>query len=257
MSNAMITSPNRASVTVVRRDPAALTREDRDLIERFITRHSNYKRAKLDQVLDASAYVWLCYDGDRIVGSTAVRRLSAQVRGRTVTVIYTAVVAVDHEYRRLGLVARMGMKSYLVERLRAPLTPIYWLALAGSPSGYLQMARNLDACWPQAGVTLSDDGRAVLDQALAAMGITHVEEVEGCIVVPDDFGVLDKRQDPERWDGAPDVELFLRVNPGYRSGSDLACLCPLDLVSLVSTLVRRTLLRTPRTAQAALTAATR
>lgn len=128
------TNPQGSSVSVVRRDPASLTPADRDRIEQFITRHSHYTRKKLDQVLDASAYVWLCQDVEgRLVGTTAVRRLSAQREGRPVTVIYTAVVAADHAYRRLGLVARMGMKSYFVERLHAPLRPIYWLALAGSP----------------------------------------------------------------------------------------------------------------------------
>ncbi|MFT3771821.1 MAG: GNAT family N-acetyltransferase [Minicystis sp.] len=240
-----------SSVAVIRRSPASLTRADRDRIEQFIRHHSDWKREHLDEVLDASTYVWLCQDeAGRIVGTTAVRRLEAQLGGRAVTVIYTAVVAVDHAYRRLGLVPRMGMKSYLVERLRTPLRPIYWLALAGSPAGYAQMARNFVTYWPRPGVAIPDGPRAVLEQSLAALGARNIVEVEGCYVLrDDDFGVLDKDQDPERWNGAdPDAGFFFRVNPEYRSGHDLACLCPLGLVPLAKALVVRALFPTRRTA---------
>lgn len=252
------TNRRRPSVVIVRREPASLTGADRDEIERFITRHSNWRRDRLDQAIDASAYVWLCYDGDRLVGTTAVKRLAARVRGRAVTVIYTAAVAVAHEYRRLGLVPRMGMKSYLVERLRAPLAPIYWLALAGSPAGYLQMARNFVEYWPRSGAAIPADARAVLEQALAALGITHVDEVDGAYVSPDDFGVREREQDPDRWDRSqPDIDFFLRVNPEYRSGNDLACVCPLGIVPMAAALARGTVLRSLRAALPRLDAATK
>ncbi|APR79776.1 Hypothetical protein A7982_05123 [Minicystis rosea] len=241
----------RPSIDVVCHEPAKLTHADRDEIERFVIRHSNWSRQRLDEALDAATYVWLCYDGRRLIGSTAVKRLSARLHGREVTVIYTSVVAVDHAYRRLGLIARMGMKSFFIERMRAPLRPIYWLALAGSPAGYLQMTRNFETFWPRAGVEMPDGARTVLEQSLSALGITDINRVEGSYVLTDDFGVLDKDQDPEHWDrSAADVDFFLRVNPEYRRGFDLACLCPLELTTLGTSFLRRTLLRPTRARRA-------
>lgn len=66
-----------------------------------------------------------------------------------------------------------------------------------------------------------------------------MEEVDGCLRLPDDFGVSDPGQHPSRWDRSePDVDFFLRVNPNYRRGSDLVCLCPLGVVEMAGGIAR-------------------
>ena len=232
--------PSKSKTTITRRLPATLTAGERESVARFVTRFIAYPRAKLDAVLDAADYVWLCHDdAGNLVGTTAVRLLPVRVRGRAARVIYTSMVAVDPAHRGTSIITTLGARSYLIERVRAPLVPLYWLALSASPSGYLQMARHMDTFWPRAAHETPDDARQVIAQSLAFLGITKIEEVEGCIRLPDDFGVSDRQQDPKRWDRSdPDVAFFLRVNPDYQRGSDLACVCRLDALQIAGGVAR-------------------
>ena len=230
----MSDSAQPSAVRVVRCNSADLTVADHDRIAGFISRYSLYDRRTLDATLDAASYVWLCLDFQgRIVGTTAVRRvqLAAGVGGHTrpVTVVYTSVVAVDAAYRRRGLPAKMGLRTFLFERWRAPRTPLYWLAEAVSPAGYLQMARNLTVFWPQPGAKVPAFANAIIDTTLASQHarVAYVGDVR---LVYEDYPVIEREQAPDRWDRAdPAVEFFLRTNPNYWTGSALVCLAPLNI----------------------------
>lgn len=179
----------------------------------------------------------------RLVGTTAVRRieLDAGVGGhrRRPTVVYTSAVAVNPAYRRLGLPARMGLKTYLHERKRAPLTPLYWLAEAVSPSGYLQMARNFAYFWPQPGVAVPNRAQSVIRETLAAAGVTRIDRAGHAQLVHEDHPVIEKEQAPDRWDSAdPDIDYFFRTNPNYWTGTALVCLAPLNLIGVARAVVR-------------------
>jgi GNAT superfamily N-acetyltransferase len=235
---------------LTRHSPASLTAEERAGIERFVTAFIAYPKAKLHAVLDSADYVWLCHDPDgRLVGTTAVRRVQVQVGSEEVRVIYTYMVAIDPAYRRVNLTAKMGVRTFLIERLSAPRRALYWLALAASPAGYLQMARNFPTCWPRPGASFPEAERSVLVQALECLGMDQVESFEGCFRLRDEFGVSDQEQAPHRWAGADaEIDFFLRVNPDYQRGSDLACLCPLGFASVAEGAMRQVLrrIRLPR-----------
>ena len=230
---------NFSAVRVVRCDAADLTVADRDRIQSFITRYMLCDRRTLDATLDAATYIWLCVDiKGRIVGTTAVRRveLAAGVGGhvRSPVVVYTSVVAINPDYRRVGLPARMGLQTYLRERLRAPFRPLYWLAEAASPSGYLQMARNFAVFWPRPDVEMPSGPDSVLTATLVAAGVTRIQRSGGAYRVFEDFGVIEREQAPDRWDRTdPAIDFFLRSNPDYWTGTALICLAPLNFVAVV------------------------
>ena len=242
----MLDPTTSSAVRVVRCNSADLTVADHDRIAGFISHYSLYDRKTLDATLDAATYAWLRLDSKgRIVGTTAVRRvqLAASVggHGRPVTVVYTSVVAVNAAYRRLGLPAKMGLKTYLFERWRAPLTPLYWLAEAVSPAGYLQMARNFSVFWPQPGVSVPTRANAIIDATFSAAGgtagrtagATRIERVGEARLVYEDYPVIEREQAPDRWDRSdPAVGFFLRTNPDYWTGSALICLAPLNIVAV-------------------------
>jgi GNAT superfamily N-acetyltransferase len=228
-------------VRIRRHDPAALRAAERDELYRFVTRFIAYPRDAFDAALASAEYLWLGRDrSGELVASTAVRTLATRVDRRPAKAIYTSMVAVDPAFRRAGLIPTMGWKSYLAERLRSPTTPLYWFATMASPAGYLAMARHFGERWPRRGVETPEAERALLEQLVAWAGFSRTERVNGCLRIVDDFGVSEARQDPDRWDRSdPDVRFFLSVNPDYRSGTLLPCLCRLGLVPVASALVRR------------------
>jgi hypothetical protein len=238
------TSPSSARVRVVRRSTAALTVADRDRIEAFINRYALFDRSTLDNALRSATYIWLCLDPqDRIVGTTSVRRLHLE-RGvgghlRAPTVVYTSVVAVNPDFRRGGLPARMGLKTYLYERFRSPLAPLYWLAEAISPAGYLQMARNFDVYWPRPREPVPAQAQDVMDATLAAAGVTRVERVGSARLVREDYPVIEREQAPDRWDRKDHaVDYFLRTNPDYWTGAALVMLAPLNAYAVAADVTR-------------------
>lgn len=223
---------------VVRLNTTELTTADFDRVESFISRYTLYERAVLEAQLRAATYIWLCLDSKgRIVGTTAVRRLRipAGTGGHTMaaTVVYTSVVAVNPAYRRLGLPARMGLKTYMTERLRAPVSPLYWVAEAVSPAGYLLMARNLRVFWPSPGRATPARTKAVIEATLAAAGVTRIDRVGDAYIVHEDYPVIEREQAPDKWNRADaDVDFFLRTNPDYWAGAAIVCLTPLNLYAV-------------------------
>lgn len=215
---------------------------------RFVRRFIAYPPSKLEEVMNRADYLWLCLDETgELVGTTAVRMLRIVSQGKATTILYTAMVAIAPEHRRAGLVPRMGLASYVVEKARAPWTPIYWLSLSASPSAYLLMARNFVEFWPRRDAPMPREERSILDQALRLLGVSRIEEVDGCVRLPDDFGVSDADQHPSKWDRSDaDVDFFLSVNPEYVRGSDLACLCPLGLSRLLEAMLRQAFNRMSR-----------
>jgi GNAT superfamily N-acetyltransferase len=228
----------KTTARVVRVNSEDLTSADHDRIQNFISKYSFYDRATLDATLNLCSYVWLCMDPQgRIIGTTAVRRieLPTGVGGHAspATVVYTSVVAVNPAYRRLGLPARMGLKTYLLERLRAPFTPLYWLAEAVSPAGYLLMARNFPHFWPRPGQGVPQQAQDVIDATLVAAGVTIFDRRGDAHVVLEDYPVIELEQAPDRWDRSdPDVDFFLRTNPDYWAGAALVCLAPLNFFAV-------------------------
>ena len=226
---------------ISRRAPVTLTAAERERIAAFVMASIPYPRDRFDRTIDKADYLWLAYDeAGTLVGTSAVRTLPAHAEGRAVTLLYTAMVVIAPAYRRHGLIARFGMRTYLRERALAPLRGVYWLSLAASPSGFSQMAHNFAAAWPRRDQPMPPLVRDLFGQAFAILGLDEVEEVEGCFRVRDTFGVADETQAPHLWDRKnPHVDFFLRVNPDYQRGADIACLCPLDIVSLSVAIARQ------------------
>ena len=215
-------TPSIRDISISRREPASLSLTERDALFAFVTAFIPYPRARFDKAIDPADYLWLAHDRTgAIVGTSVVRVLSGRLRGREVKVVYTAMAVVDAACRRLALIPRFGVRTFLRERLRAGFSPMYWLFLAASPAGFLQMAHNASTYWPRPGVPMPDAERELLRQLLAQLGMERIEEVEGCFRLPDDFGVTDPTQDGQYWNRSdPSVDFFLRVNPDYQRGSD-------------------------------------
>jgi GNAT superfamily N-acetyltransferase len=253
----METAPT-TRVRVVRCNTAELTSADHDRIHSFISTYMLFEREALDAALNAAAYIWLCLDGKgRIVGTTAIRRFQLAPGvgglGGAATVVYTSVVAVNPAYRRLGLPAKMGLKTYVYERMRAPIAPLYWVAEAISPAGYLLVVRNLTDFWPQPGQPVPHHAKAIIEATLAAAGIKRISRSGDAHIVYEDYPIIEREQAPDRWDeGDRDVGYFLRTNPDYWAGAAIVCLAPLNILSVsraVFSVATKVLLRRKRRRQ--------
>lgn len=239
LSNAVTTKPNHLlndaspsllSVRITRHKPSSLSAEERAKLEAFVRQFIDYPHEKFESVLGAAEYLWQCRDAaGALVGTTAVRPVPVRVNSREATVLLTTIVAIHPTYRRLRILPLLGARTFLLERLRAPFRALYWMAFTASPSAYLQLTRNCPVGWPRVGQKTPTTMRALMLDVVRYLGVEQYEELEDGVRLSDDFGVSDWRQHPQLWDRSdPDVDYFLRMNPRYQTGSDLAVLCPLD-----------------------------
>jgi hypothetical protein len=154
----------------------------------------------------------------------------AEFRGREITVICTGHVLLRENWRGRNLLQRLGWKTFLAERLRHPLRPIYWFFDTFSYKSYLLLPRNFRDFWPRYDRPLPDAQAALMDQLATRMygpawrpslgiavrsGQKRMRETAAPLILARDSD--------------PNLEFFARTNPGHAEGDMLVCLCPLSL----------------------------
>jgi hypothetical protein len=147
------------------------------------------------------------------------------------------MVSIDPAWRRLGLLQRFGVGSWLAEKRRAPLSPVWWMLLAGSPSGYLAFARHLRGGWPRPDANPTPRTRATAEATLAWLGSPQVSRDGDLIRVVDNFGVVDPAQERSAREGGPLARYFEAANPDWRVGVDLVCAVELTVWGMVGAAV--------------------
>lgn len=185
----------------------------------------------------------LFHMNDALLGMVSLDVFTADFRGRTVTAISTAHVLLRENWRGRNLLQKLGFRTFLRERLRHPLRPIYWFFDTFSYKSYLLLPRNFDTFWPRHDRPTPEAQAALMD-SLAS-------QVYGPAWRPDRGIVARSGQKRMREtaaplilarDSDPNLEFFARSNPGHAEGDMLVCLCPLSLgnwVSLARNLLRR------------------
>ncbi len=217
-----------------------LTPNDLDDIWRLTTRYVEADRPYFERKLRELPEVALfrTVSGD-LVGVSALEVYRVRYEGRTPSVIFTSSVVIDERYRRQNLVLRLGVRTYLREKLRRPWAPIFWFFDTFSYKSYVLLARNLAEFWPRREQPTPTGPASLMDflskQRYGADWIPAAGVVNrsGKKRLRPETAPIDEflRQDP-------DIGFFDRANPGHREGDMLVCLCPLTLGNMASAITR-------------------
>lgn len=209
-----------------RRDRSELTPAEAAAFLDHLRRYVDYPPALAEADLARADHVWWAEAPDgALIATTAIARVPLGTAG---VGLYTYMVSTHPAWRRQALLHRFAVRSWLAERRRS-WAPTWWLFLAGSPSGYLTMARNLRGGWPRQDAAPTPRERAAAEAALAWLAPAQVRREAEVIRVVDGFGVSDPAQDDVAAHGGPHARYFEAVNPDWRAGSDLLCVAELTL----------------------------
>lgn len=219
---------------------AAARAELFEFCDRFSSRHRDRFEAQLAK--DETVFLVRASITGHLVGFGTVTVHPVRHQGRAATVIYTGWTMISPEFRRHGIIQRVGFAEFLRQRLKHPLRPIYWMMTSSTLNSYLVMARNFHDSYPRAGRGLSDQERAYVEQVLQHNGTpwnpdTGVIERGGASFYREgrvDLGAVDTRD--------PDIAFYVQANPGQAKGDSLVCLAPLNLRNFVH-IARRQLAR--------------
>jgi hypothetical protein len=164
-----------------------------------------------------------------LLGMVAIDVIPATFRGRAITAICTAHVLIRENWRGRNLLQRLGWRTFLAERLRHPLRPIYWFFDTFSYKSYLLLPRNFATFWPRHDQPTPAAQAALMD--------TLARQVYGPAWRPDSGIVVRSGQKRMREtaaplilakDSDPHLAFFAQANPGHAEGDMLVCLCPLN-----------------------------
>ena len=117
----------------------------------FMERFYEAERGYVENLIRHHASVALYRSpGDgRLVGLTALDVYPTVFEMRKSIVIFTSHVMLNEAFRGHNLIQRLGWQTFLAERKRNLLVPIYWFYDTFSYKSYLLLPRNFRDFWPR------------------------------------------------------------------------------------------------------------
>ena len=194
-------------------------------------------------VVDAPAEVtviqlYLSGDG-QIIGYCAYHRFRRKVQGRN-TIVLRAEAGLLPEYRGRGAAYGFGMIRAVAEKIRHPLTPIYYLGTLVHVSSYHLFCKYFSQVFPHPGHETPARMREITRELIDSFPDPPVSESDPFVR---DVGwvTLETPQERElsRRCELVDVQYFKARNPGYVKGHGLVVMVPITVGNLVTALLSR------------------
>jgi hypothetical protein len=208
-----------------------------DEIWSFMQRFYDTDRAYVEALIrhHASVALYRAPDDGRLVGLTALDIYPTVFQGRKIAVIFTSHVMLDQAFRGHNLLQRVGWRTFLETRRRFPLLPIYWFFDSFSYLSYLLLPRNFRDFWPRHERPVPEWESGLMNHLALEM---YREAWQPSLGVVRRSGHRHLRPEvippPEQFGNDPNIEFYLRANPGHAEGDMLACLVPLTLRNLAT-----------------------
>lgn len=171
------------------------------------------------------------------VGYCAVHLFEIVLSGRTYAV-FRAQAGILPAYRGEGSTFAFGFRQAIRYKLMHPLERVYFFCTPIHPSSFHLLSRQFHEIYPSHRKPTPPAIQALMGNLADAFGECRVNSDD-----PDILQVgwitLDSTEETTFWqtNSNPDIQFFLKVNPGYRQGHGLRTLVPLTLGNLCSTVV--------------------
>jgi hypothetical protein len=161
----------------------------------------------------------------RIRGFSTLRMMTPAETGRDCRILYSGDTVVDRRFWG-GKALQLGFtRNLLRERLRDPVTPLYWMLTTKGYRTYLLLTNYFPASWPRHDLAMPDAVRALRDSVASMRYGDAYDPSRGVVVVRD----LDRlREGVAEITGkehqVPHIRFFEQVNPNHAQGEELVCL---------------------------------
>lgn len=248
----METWPAAQSYRIVGRktlDPSRLSKSELEALgERLFSIHQQIFSGVTEEefrkhVLEPSAehtavQMYLGPDG-AVVGYCAVHRYRRCIRGCNMIVL-RAEAGLRPEYRGRKTILWFGMMRALIEKLRHPLTPVYYLGTLVHTSSYHLFFKYFPRIYPHPDHGIPDQLRAL---ALDLADSFPDPAVDAADPLVRDVGWITIETAQEKALGfrsdLPDVRYFKHRNPGFPKGHGLVILVPITFGNVVAAILCR------------------
>lgn len=179
----------------------------------------------------------------QLCGFSTVQLYSSSVDGRKIRVVYSGDTIIAPAYWGSQALAYEWLRFAGEVQRMAPEQPLYWLLIVKGHRTYrflpafarTYVPHYADSAEGRNATGCAGSGEHRLREALAKEKFGSLyDAATGVVRFPSCMGRLrpNLADVPERHLRSPDVTHFLTLNPGYRNGDELVCLCRLSRENL-------------------------
>ena len=175
-------------------------------------------------------------DGDA-VGYCAVHMFEIVLSGRTYAV-FRGQAGILRAYRGEGSTFAFGFREAIRYKLMHPLERVYFFCTPIHPSSFHLLAKQFHEIYPSHRKQTPPVIRALMHKLADAFGERRVD-ADNPDILQVGWITQDSADETTFWqtNSNPDIQLFMKVNPGYRQGHGLLTLVPLTLGNLFFTVI--------------------
>ena len=177
--------------------------------------------------LEKKDAVILLTDARQIIqGFSTLVSLRIEVEGRSARGVFSGDTVLAKDYWGSRALGRAFLRYLLIEKLRAPAEPLYWLLISKGYKTYLMMANNFAEHYPRYERQVPARVRRVMDGFYTALYATAYDPATGLIEAPRAARLKSAVAPiPARLiETSPRIAFFERRNPRWRQGCELACI---------------------------------
>lgn len=174
-----------------------------------------------------------------LVGYCALHRFIRSIRDRE-TIVLRVEAGLRPEYRGRGTAHWFGMIGALIEKLRHPLTPVYYLGTLVHPSSYRFFSKYFPRVYPHPAHGMPEKIEALTLELAASFPDPPVDPADPLVRR---VGWITIEESPDQalsaQENPPDVQYFKARNPGYPEGHGLVVLVPVTFSNVTRAILRR------------------
>jgi hypothetical protein len=171
---------------------------------------------------------------EAICGFSTQKVFRVSVGGTPVRAVFSGDTIVDRAYWGEQELGRCWCRYVSSVYWDEPDVPLYWFLISKGYRTYLYLPLFFESFYPNCEVPTPAFEQRLLDTLAAGKFPDHYRPASGLIEFPQSQGQLKPHlaEVPERRLRDPHVQFFLKRNPGYATGHELACLAEISPLNM-------------------------
>lgn len=202
------------------------------MFQLFAKYYANVSESQFRSDLLKKEHIFVLKDSQslEIKGFSTIVSLEVEIAGRPVRGFFSGDTVIDQEYWGQGALGVAFLKFLFLQKCRKPLQPLYWFLISKGYKTYLLMANNFATHYPRYERVTPPEMQQILDQFSQELYPDTYQRERGVI----SFATQSEQSKDRLKEDVtpigedllqnPRVAFFVKANPGWIHGDELACI---------------------------------
>lgn len=214
----------------------------------FSKYYTNHNKVQFVSDLLEKNHVILLRDtkNKSIQGFSTILKIDLQNYGFNGMGIFSGDTVLEKEYWGNKALGVAFLKYLWLEKIKSPFQPLYWFLISKGYKTYLLMANNFEIHFPRHEKKTPEKIQSLMDMFYRSKypqcyslqdGIINFNSAACCLKENVAQVTAELMRNPR-------VNFFVKRNPGWDKGNELACIAEMSLLLPISYFIKKTILRT-------------